>query len=67
MLLFSVKKGTLPPGVNDTRGFPAAIKFGVYLNILGIVVLAEPVERSSERVFQEDPEAFGVSSIIEWP
>lgn len=66
MLLFSIKKGNLPGGVQDIRGFPTAIEFGIYLNILGIIVLAEPAEHFSEGGSQEGPEAFGVSAITRW-
>jgi len=48
MLLFSTKKCNLPKGVQKVEGFPTAIEFTIYLNILGIIVLAEPAERSSE-------------------
>ena len=50
-----------------SSGLPAAIKFAIYFNILGIVVLAEPAERFSEDVSEGDLEAFGVSSIVNWP
>ena len=67
MLLFSIKKGKLLKNVEEFRGLPAAIKFAIYFNILGVVVLAEPAERFSEDVSEGDPEAFGVSSLVNWP
>lgn len=47
MLLFSVKQGTLPPGLEGAHGLPP-VKVTVYLNILGIVVLVEPSKTFSE-------------------
>jgi hypothetical protein len=36
ILLFTVKKGSLPRGLEEVPGLPP-VKFGIYLNILGIV------------------------------
>ena len=62
MLLFTVKKGGLPSGVITAAGMPP-VKFGAYLNVLGIIVLAEPSEPFSDVPSQEDPKAFGVEFI----
>ena len=43
------------------------VEFGIYLNVLRIVVLAEPSESLSEVPSQEDSEAFGVEFIRELP
>ena len=43
------------------------VEFGIYLDMLGIVVLAEPSEPFSEVPSQEDSEAFGVEFIRELP
>jgi len=67
MLLFSIKKGKLPKNLEEFRGLPAAIKFAIYFNILRIVILAEPAEWFSEDVSEGDPEAFRISSIVNWP
>ena len=66
MLLFTVKKGNLPSGVATALGAPP-VKFGAYLNVIGIVVLAKPSEPFSEVPSQEDPEAFGMDFINELP
>jgi hypothetical protein len=62
MLLFTVKKGSLPRGLEGAPGLPP-VKFAIYLNILGIVLLAEPSERFSYASSQEGPKAFGVDMI----
>ena len=59
MLLFTVKKGNLPSGVATALGAPP-VKFGAYLNVIGIVVLAKPSEPFSEVPSQGDPGAFGI-------
>ena len=64
MLLFTVKKGSLPNGLTTVLGVPP-VKFGAYLNVLGIVVLAEPSEPFSELPSQKDPKAFGIGLIRE--
>lgn len=46
---------------------PKGIKFAIYFNILGIIVLAEPAEQFSEDSSQAlTPEAFGVNEVIEY-
>ena len=62
MLLFTVKKGSLPCGLEEVLGLPP-VKFGIYLNILGIVLLTEPSKHFSYTSSQEKPEAFGVDTI----
>ena len=64
MLLFTVKKGKLADGVATAKGMPS-IQSGIYPNVLGIVVLAEPSEPFSQVPSQEEPVAFGVDSIRE--
>ena len=39
------------------------VKFGAYLNVLGVIVLAEPSEPLSDVLSQGDPKAFGVEFI----
>ena len=61
MLLLTVKKGSLPPGV-AAHG-QLALKSALYLNILGLVVLAEPTEPFSLISSQETAGDVGVESI----
>ena len=65
MLLFTIKKGKLANGVATARGMPS-IQSGIYPNVLGIVVLAEPSEPFSQVLSQEEPVTFGVDSIREF-
>jgi hypothetical protein len=65
MLLFSVKKGSISPAVIGAVGMPDDMKFAIYLNILAVIVLAEPAERFSDTASQEEPKAFGVDSIVQ--
>ena len=60
-MLFTVKKGNLPNEVTTALGAPL-VKFGAYLNVLGIVVLA--VQRGT---VTGAPEAFGTDFISEVP
>lgn len=64
MLLFTVKKGKLPSGIEGTPGLP---EFAIYLNVVGIVVLAGPSEPFSPVASQEAAPAFGVESIMQLP
>ena len=69
MLLFTVKKGNLPAGVEDAYGVLGDIKqakIAIYLNILAIIVLSEPADNFSNSPSQGNPEAFGVDSIVEF-
>lgn len=63
MLLFSIKKGSLPKRMQDRNDLPHGIDFAIYFNILAIIVLAEPKERFSFKASDEEPPAFGVKSI----
>ena len=65
-MLFTVTKGSLLSGVITAVGMPP-VEFGAYLNMLGIIVLAEPSESFSDVPSQEDPKAFGVEFIREFP
>ena len=66
MLLYTVKKGSLPAGAATATGMPP-VKFGIYLNVVGIVVLAGPSEEFSKVPSHEAPNAFGVEMIKELP
>ena len=66
MLLFSIKKGGLPPGVEEATGRPADVKFAIYFSIFAVIVIAEPAEQFSDSLCQEGPEAFGADMIIDW-
>lgn len=59
MALFTIKKGPLPPGVEMP-----GLKIALYLNILGIVVLAEPSDPFSHIPSQETPNDLGVDAIL---
>ena len=61
MLLFTIKKGALPPGVAAHKQL--ALKSALYLDILGIFVLAEPTEPFSLIPSQETAQDVGVRSI----
>ena len=61
MLLFTIKKGALPPGVASHNQL--ALKSALYLDILGIIVLAEPTEPFSLIPSQETAQDVGVGSI----
>ena len=63
MLLFSVKKGKLPKNVQGRDDLPGGISFAIYLNIVAIIVLAEPGERFSYHESQDGPGTFGVRTI----
>lgn len=66
MLLFSVKKGNISGAMNKINNLPEAVKFAIYFNVLGIVVLEEAVEQFSNEPSQEKPEAFGVDGIVKY-
>lgn len=63
MLLFSIRKGTLPQSVQGRNDLPRDLKVAIYFNILGAIVLAEPAERVSNNTSQEPPQSFGVENI----
>lgn len=63
MLLFSIRKGTLPRQVQGCGDLPPNLQIAVYFNILAVIVLAEPGEPFSEEDSREQPPAFGVESI----
>ncbi|KAF9777705.1 hypothetical protein BJ322DRAFT_1084037 [Thelephora terrestris] len=65
MMLFSVKKGALPKAVQDWEDLPRGLTTAVYLNILAIVLLADPVDPFSDYESGEHPGAFGVESVEE--
>ena len=61
VMLFTVKKGNLPNEVTTALGAPL-VKFGAYLNVLGIAVLA--IQRGT---VPGAPEAFRIDFITEVP
>ncbi|KAF9779575.1 hypothetical protein BJ322DRAFT_1024444 [Thelephora terrestris] len=63
MMLFSIRKGALPSAIQEREDLPRALTTAVYFNILGVVVLAEPGEKSTSDNSGEGPEAFGVNSV----
>lgn len=60
MVLFSIRKSALPKAMKNA---PESIKFVVYLNLLGVIVLEEPVDEVAGGPSQEEPQAFGVNSV----
>lgn len=67
MLLFSIKKGNLSKEMQKASNIPEGVEFAIYFNILGIAVLAEPADQFSEDPSGEEPEAFGVDNILQYP
>ena len=67
MLLFSVRKGNLAKGMAEAGNLPVNVEFAIYLNLLAVVVLAEPEDPFSEEPSLEGPAAFGVDSVVEFP
>ena len=43
-----------------------SVKFAIYLNMVGVVVLKEPANEFSDQSSQESPEAFGVDKIMDY-
>ena len=63
MLLFSIRKGTLPRQLQGRGDLPPDLQVAICFNVLAVIVLAEPGERFSEEDSQEQPPAFGARSI----
>jgi hypothetical protein len=66
MVLFSTKKAELPEKMQEAPNLPRSIKFAIYFNILGVVVLEEPVEKFSSEPSKEEPTAYGVDKVVEY-
>lgn len=66
MVLFSTKKGELPKAMRGINNLPQGVEFGIYFNILGVVILAEPNEQFSETPSGKGPQAFGVEKVQTW-
>jgi hypothetical protein len=66
MVLFTTKKADLPEKMQEAPNLPRSIKFALYFNVLGIVVLEEPVDKFSGELSQEVPMAYGVDKIVEY-
>lgn len=66
MVLFSTRKGNLPNDMSSAINVPKDLKFAIYFNILGIIVLEEPTDYFDKRVGQVDAKAFGVENIVEF-
>ena len=67
MLLFTIRKGALPKGTEEAEGMPDTVKCASYLNVVGVVVLAEPSDTFSKVRSQEGPNDAGVQEIMELP
>ena len=58
-----MKRVALPKSIHRRVDRPPGVNFGVYVNVLGIIVLVEPNDHFSDVQFQEGPETFGVDDI----
>ena len=63
-MLFTTKRGRVPITIRGAAGMPP-VKFGVYFNILGIVILAEPKQLRAQVPPEELAEDFGVDAVKE--
>ena len=66
MVLFSTKRGELAKAMKGIGNLPKGLEFGVYFQILSVVVLTGPSEQFSDTPSQEGPEAFGVDRVQIW-
>ncbi|KAF9791325.1 hypothetical protein BJ322DRAFT_1017851 [Thelephora terrestris] len=66
MVLFSLRKGALAGSIKDLRHLPKGISFAFYPNILGVVVLADPVDCPPSDPSSAPPATFGVNEILEY-
>lgn len=66
MVLFSVKRGGLGDKEKNMGDLPNDVTFALYLNILAIIVLAEPTEHFGDEPSPEPAKAFGVDVINEF-
>jgi hypothetical protein len=66
MLLFSIKKADLLASLKEAPNLPKGVKFVVYFNILGIIVLDGPSEQFSQGPSRIQPMDVGVKSIVEY-
>ena len=66
MTLFSIRKSELSQAMKKVPNLPEDVKFSIYLNILGVIVLEEAVDHFSEQPSEESPEAFGVDKTMEY-
>ena len=67
MLLFTIKKGTLPNRAKEAGGMPVEVKVALYLNVVGVIVLAEPTDTFSEVSSEGSPNDAGVDEIKALP
>jgi hypothetical protein len=66
MVLFTTKKADLPEKMQEAPNLPGSVKFAIYFNVLGIVVLEEPVDKFSDEPSKEGPMAYGVEKVVEY-
>lgn len=52
--------------MREASNVPENIKFAIYLSVVGVVILEEPVDEFSDQTSQESPEAFGVDKILDY-
>lgn len=66
MVLFTVNKSGLSKAMKEAKGVPKCVKFALYFNLLGIIVLEDPVDDFSRESLPGAPESFGVSTICKF-
>lgn len=66
MLLFSTRKGNVPDRMGGAPNIPKNVKFTVYFNTLGIVVLEEPSGYWNRSTGQGKAETYGMDKIVEY-
>lgn len=64
IVLFTARKVDVPTPVRVARGMPP-VEFGIYFDVLAIIVLAEPTGQRALVAPQEAPDDLGVFSVRE--
>lgn len=66
MVLFTIRKGDLSKQMKKAKNVPEKVKFAIYLNLLGIIVLEDPASDFSRESLPGEPVDFGVSEILKF-
>ena len=56
----------LSKAMQEADNVPKSVKFTIYLNVVGVVVLEEPTDEFSDQSSQESPEAFRVDKTMDY-
>ena len=64
LVVFTTERGKVPIMIHGVVGMPP-IKFWVYFNVLGVVILAEPKQLWAQVPLEELAEDFRVDSVKE--